>query len=37
MLGEQVATLGTFAAILLRRWLHAPLVVESAERHPFVV
>jgi len=37
MLGEQVATLGTFAAILLRRWLHAPLVVESAERHPFAV
>ena len=37
MLGEQVATLGTFAAILLRRWLHAPLAVESTERHPFAV
>lgn len=37
MLAEQVAALGTFAAILLRRWLHAPPVVERAERHPFTI
>ena len=37
MLGAQVATLGTFAVILLRRWLHAPPVAEGAERHPFAV
>ena len=37
MLAEQVAALGTFAAILLRRWLRAPVAVESTERHPFAV
>jgi cytochrome c oxidase assembly factor CtaG len=37
MLGEQAAALGLFAAILLRRWLNAPLAVESTERHPFAV
>ena len=34
MMGEQLATLGTFAAIQLRRWLRAPLVPQAA-RHPF--
>ena len=37
MLAEQLAALGTFAAILLRRWLHAPLAVEGAERHPLTL
>jgi cytochrome c oxidase assembly factor CtaG len=37
MLGEQVLTLGTFAAIRLRRWLRAPLVVERTDRHPFAL
>jgi len=34
MMVEQLATLGTFAAIQLRRWLRAPLVPQAA-RHPF--
>lgn len=37
MLAEQVAALGLFAAILLRRWLREPAVVESGDRHPFAV
>lgn len=37
MLAEQVAALGTFAGVLLRRWLRAPVVVETVERHPFAV
>lgn len=36
MIGEQIATFGTFAFIHLRRWLRAPLVLEPA-RHPFAV
>lgn len=36
MLFEQVATLGTFAAIMLRQWLRSPLVVQT-ERHPLTV
>jgi hypothetical protein len=36
VIGEQVATFGTFAFIHLRRWLRAPLVLEPA-RHPFAV
>lgn len=33
MIGEQLATLGTFAAILLRRWFGAPIVARPTE-HP---
>ena len=36
MIAEQIATLGTFAAIQLRRWLRAPLLPQPA-RHPFAV
>lgn len=36
MLAEQLATLGTFAAIMLRRWLRGPLVIQT-EQHPLTV
>lgn len=36
MMAEQVLTLGSFAALQLRRWLRAPLVLQPA-RHPFAI
>jgi len=36
MLGEQFATLGTFGAVMLRRWLRAPAEARD-ERHPLAV
>lgn len=35
MMGEQLLTLGTFAALQVRLWLRAPLAAEQAQ-HPFL-